>query len=195
MTTGFVLFSVRIPYQFLNSLCCGVGNTPKLQYVLKFVVSLFFCVGCIYPKKHQNIHRRSPTKYLAGVRVDSCCFYTAHIFVGDVFNHHAALATSCWGWSSPGTRPMCKAAFLQLAYGQGRVHPQSKDSWKSFMFGVNDEFELNHGFLNDHGYHSRYILKREWQQESSVFQYFPWISRYICDCTTRVMCARAQQNC
>lgn len=84
MTTGFVLFSVRIPYQFLNSLCCGVGNTPKLQYVLKFVVSLFFCVGCIYPKKHQNIHRRSPTKYLAGVRVDSCCFYTAHIFVGDV---------------------------------------------------------------------------------------------------------------
>ena len=28
-------------------------------------------------------------------------------------------------------------------------------------FGVNDEFELKHGFLNDHGYHSRYILKRE----------------------------------
>ena len=78
MTTGFVLFSVRIPYQFFNSLCCGVGNTPKIQYVLKFVLSLFLCVGCIYKK---NIHRRSPTKYLAGVRVDSCCFYTAHIFL------------------------------------------------------------------------------------------------------------------
>ena len=55
----------------------------------------------------KNIHRRSPTKYLAGVRVDSCCFYTAGWCL-----QPPLLLASCWGWSSPGTRPMCKAGFF-----------------------------------------------------------------------------------
>lgn len=59
MTTGFVLFSVRIPYEFFNSLCCGVGNTPKIQHVLKFVVSLFFVLD-VFTQKKSSIEDHKP---------------------------------------------------------------------------------------------------------------------------------------
>ena len=122
-------------------------------------------------KKHQNIHRRSPTKYLAGVRVDSCCFCTAHIFL--------VMSSTT---TSPSRNKLLRLIItrdkthvqgsrcIQLTYRQGRVHPQSKDSWKSLvMFGVNDEFELKHGFLNDHGLSFLVHPRKENDSKSQVF--------------------------
>ena len=138
---GLFYFQSGFPMNSSILFVAGLEIHPKYSMCSNLLFLFSLCWMYLHKK---IIHRRSQTKYLAGVRVDSCCFYTAHIFVGDVFNHHAD-AASCWGWSSPGTRPMCKAGFffagkkpmcwltcIQLPYRQGRVHPQSRDSWKSW---------------------------------------------------------------
>jgi len=128
MTTRFVLFSVRIPYQFFNSLCCRLGNTPKIQYVLNFLLSLFFVLD-VFTKK-TSIEDHQPNIWL-GLGLIHVVSIELIFFWWCV--QPPLLLASCWGWSSPGTRPMCKAA--DAGYRQRSVHPQSKDSWKSFTFG------------------------------------------------------------